>query len=325
MHASQGLLLDCVMNVPPNLVVASVSPKNIDATCAAAVAKDGQHVDMEWIADAGSAQDLISKADLGNLRSYTAPHRINIITANGPSSADGQADAKVPSLGVSSTPYVLHSAPSVLTVGYRCMEEGFDFIWRAYQRPYFRDPKGNKTYRDVRDFVPYLKSRKETYTDVRDFVPYLKSRKEGTAVPARRKPEPPIPASYAQDIQDSSKSEGSEVVTKQNVEIINDEMTSEPPGSEVCCEEMASSAEAGARVVATPAHLRDESMSLHDLMTRDPDPPAPKAKPKPKAKAKPKAEAKPNAASKAPRAKAKSKSESSKTAKDKTASAGDLP
>ena len=64
------------------------------------------------------------------------------------------------------------------------MKEGFDFVRRAYQRPFFRDLKGNKTYMDARDYVPYLKSWKE-----------------GTAVPARRKPEPPVPASFVKDIQ----------------------------------------------------------------------------------------------------------------------------
>ena len=91
-------------------------PKNINATCAAAIANDGQRLDIEWIADTGSAQDLISKDDLNGLRSYRAPHPINIITANGPSAADVQADIKVPSLGITSTPYVLPSTPSVLTV-----------------------------------------------------------------------------------------------------------------------------------------------------------------------------------------------------------------
>ena len=136
-------------------------PKNINATCAAAVAREGQLWDIEWIADTGSALDLISKGDLGSLRSYTAPHPINIITANGPSSADVQADIKVPSLDVTSAPYFLPHTPSVLTVGYRGMEEGFDFIWRAYQRPFFRDSKGNKTYMNVRDYVPCLNPWKE--------------------------------------------------------------------------------------------------------------------------------------------------------------------
>ena len=241
-------------------------PKNINATCAAAIARDGH---IEWIADTGSAQDLISKDDLGGLRSYTA---------NGPSAADVQADVKVPSLGSTSTPYVLPSTPSVLTVGYRCMEEGFDFVWRAYQRPFIRDSKGNKTYMDVRDYVPYLKSWKEV-----------------TAVPARRKPEPPVPASPEQDDSPEDNGKGTEVENEKNAEIIHNKMDEEPLGSEVCCISSDSAAEADAVVIATPATLPDESMSLHDLMTSDPDPPAPKAKPKPKPKAKAKADAKPKA------------------------------
>ena len=41
------------------------------------------------------------------------------------------------------------------------MDEGFDFVWRANCRPYFKDSEGNKVYMDVRDNVPYLKSWKE--------------------------------------------------------------------------------------------------------------------------------------------------------------------
>ena len=53
------------------------------------------------------------------------------------------------------------------------MEEGFDFVWRSSSRPYFQSPSGERTYMDVRDYVPYLKSWKE-----------------GVALPARRKPQP---------------------------------------------------------------------------------------------------------------------------------------
>ena len=94
-------------------------PKNINAPCAAAVARDGQHLDIEWIADTGSAQDLISKDELGGLRSYTAPPSNQYYHCQPPSSADVQADIKVPLLAVTSTPYVLPNTPSVLTVGYR--------------------------------------------------------------------------------------------------------------------------------------------------------------------------------------------------------------
>ena len=140
------------------------------------------------------------------------------------------------------------------------MEEGFDFVWRPYQRPFFRDSKGNKTYMDVRDYVPYLKSWKE-----------------GTAVPARRKPEPPASSLPEQDDSCASISQGPEVDNEKDVDNINDKMDEEPLGNEVCCDRSDSAAEADAIAVATPATLPDESMALHDLMTSDPDPPAPKA------------------------------------------------
>ena len=174
------------------------------------------------------------------------------------------------------------------------MEEGFDFVWRAYQRPFFRDSKGNKTY-----------------VDVRDYVPYLKSWKEGTAVPARRKPEPPVPSLPEQDDSFENIGQGTEVDSEKIADNIHNKMDEASLGDEVCCDRSDSAAEADALAVATPATLPDESMSPHDLMTSDPDPPAPKAKPKPKAKAK--ADAK-------PKAKPKPKSESSKSAKGKTGS-----
>ncbi|CAE7245792.1 unnamed protein product [Symbiodinium sp. CCMP2592] len=148
-------------------------PKHIEATCVAATKAEAQQLDIEWIADTGSAQDLVSQGDLGSLRSHRSQNPIGIVTANGPSTAEIQFNIAVPSLGIDSHPYVLPSTPSVLSVGYRCMEEGFDFVWRSGTRPYFQSSSGERIYMDVKDYVPYLKSWKE-----------------GVAVPARRKPQP---------------------------------------------------------------------------------------------------------------------------------------
>ncbi|CAE7767551.1 unnamed protein product [Symbiodinium sp. CCMP2592] len=148
-------------------------PKHIEATCVAATKAEAQQLDIEWIADTGSAQDLVSQGDLGSLRSHRSQNPIGIVTANGPSTAEIQSNIAVPSLGIDSHPYVLPSTPSVLSVGYRCMEEGFDFVWRSGTRPYFQSSSGERIYMDVKDYVPYLKSWKE-----------------GVAVPARRKPQP---------------------------------------------------------------------------------------------------------------------------------------
>ena len=76
-----------------------------------------------------------------------------MITANGPNYADRQCKVRVPSISTTAEPYVLPDTPSVLSVGQKCMEEGFDFVWRANCRPYLRDSNGNKVYMDVRDNV----------------------------------------------------------------------------------------------------------------------------------------------------------------------------
>ena len=130
-------------------------PGNMTVSCPAKCRRDNPTPTIEWIRDTGSAQDLISERDLEGHPSRTSENPINIMTANGPSSANQQIKVNVPSLGIEADPYVLPSTPSVLSVGYHCMEQGFDFIWKACCRPYFRDKKGNKIFLDVRDNVSW--------------------------------------------------------------------------------------------------------------------------------------------------------------------------
>ena len=73
--------------------------------------------DIEWIADTGSAQDLIARPELGHLKAHTSDRPINILTANGPSSAEDQCTIEVPSIASKAEPYVLPETPSVLSVG----------------------------------------------------------------------------------------------------------------------------------------------------------------------------------------------------------------
>ncbi|CAE7349849.1 unnamed protein product [Symbiodinium sp. CCMP2592] len=67
-------------------------PKHIEATCVAATKAEAQQLDIEWIADTGSAQDLVSQGDLGSLRSHRSQNPIGIVTANGPSTAEIQSN-----------------------------------------------------------------------------------------------------------------------------------------------------------------------------------------------------------------------------------------
>ncbi|OLP94911.1 hypothetical protein AK812_SmicGene23039 [Symbiodinium microadriaticum] len=122
----------------------------------------------------GSAQDLIAERELGQATPFESASPISMMTANGPNSANQQCDVSVDSIGVKVAPYVLPETPSVLSIGQRCMDEGFDFVWRANSRPYLRSSEGKKVFMDVKDNVPYLKAWPENV-----------SAKDGTKLPGK--------------------------------------------------------------------------------------------------------------------------------------------
>ena len=88
-------------------------------------------VDMEWIADTGSAQDLISGTELQDINDSESTKPINTTTADGPNYADRQCQIGITSIGTIAQPYVLPDSPSVLSVGQNCI-----FVWRANCRPF---------------------------------------------------------------------------------------------------------------------------------------------------------------------------------------------
>ena len=110
----------------------------------------------DWIADTGSAQDLLTRADIPDEFQFFSDKPIGIITANGESSSNLQAKVYNGVLDCKFEPYLLESTPPVLSVGMRCMDQGYDFIWRAGKFPYFRKPDGKKINLVVRDYVPYV-------------------------------------------------------------------------------------------------------------------------------------------------------------------------
>ena len=62
-------------------------------------------------------------------------------------------------LGCNFTPYLLESTPPVMSVGVKCMDEGYDFVWRAGKEPYFQKPDGVRIKLTVRDYAPYVPSK----------------------------------------------------------------------------------------------------------------------------------------------------------------------
>ena len=61
-------------------------------------------------------------------------------------------------------PYVLPETPAVVTVGRRCMKDGFSFSWPAGESPFFTRPDGRKVTLHVDNFVPYIIERATAMT-----------------------------------------------------------------------------------------------------------------------------------------------------------------
>ena len=130
-------------------------------------AKSEEYVDgcfeasIDWIVDTGSAQDLLTDHHVPDHYGYYSDNPIRLITANGESSSMKQGKVKVPELNATVTPYLVQSSPPVLSVGLRCVEDGFGFVWRGSknEKPKLVSPDGKVIELEVRDYVPYLCSK----------------------------------------------------------------------------------------------------------------------------------------------------------------------
>eukprot|EP00971_Amphidinium_carterae_P050212 989242-Amphidinium_carterae.3 len=77
-------------------------------------------------------------------------------TAFGIMEAEKRATEKVNTLRSTITPLLLESTPDVLSVGRRCMTEGYSFHWEKGENPYFIDKKGRRIDLSVERYIPYL-------------------------------------------------------------------------------------------------------------------------------------------------------------------------
>ena len=112
--------------------------------------------EIAWIADTGSARDLVCETMVHPSSVYESNFPLELTTANGSQSAQKQADVHVGCIDKSIQPYVLPDTPAVVSVGMRCLKDGWDFVWRAFSRPYFRKKNGERIKLEIKDFVPYF-------------------------------------------------------------------------------------------------------------------------------------------------------------------------
>ena len=99
---------------------------------------------VKWLGDTGTDQDIIgenySVVEQGQI--HEAENTLTLSTANGPVTTSIAVDTHLPGLVEGFSPYVLRSSPPALSIGQRCMEEGYDFIWGKDNKPLLVRPDG---------------------------------------------------------------------------------------------------------------------------------------------------------------------------------------
>ena len=99
--------------------------------------------------------DLISRA----------PVPILLATANDLVSGDKIAPQQIGKLGEVAEPYVLDSTPDVLSIGRRCVEDGYTFVWTPFSLNHtLTTPNGRLVTSVSRDCCPYLDDYEPNYS-----------------------------------------------------------------------------------------------------------------------------------------------------------------
>ena len=116
-----------------------------------------QAKDRRFILDSGSGHDLISarKAERMNLRKRTC-EPIMFHTANGSTATQTEAEIDLGTFDMTSQAYVLDDTPSVMSLGKRCMEEGYSFVWPSGKMPFMITKNGERIDLTIHDNIPYF-------------------------------------------------------------------------------------------------------------------------------------------------------------------------
>ena len=103
--------------------------------------------------DTGCGSDLISKPKVEDhkMRRSKAKYPIQFQTANGNAKCIEVVTTNIVEFDESVEPNVLPDTPSGLSIGRRCMREGYHFVWLSGKHPYLITPSGKLVALAVED------------------------------------------------------------------------------------------------------------------------------------------------------------------------------
>ena len=153
-----------VGEVPP---IGAYAPSAAGAASAKAIDAD---VVERWLIDTGCGHDLVAYEDVRPFKQVLRRPKVPLgfHTANGPTNTKYTVKVMVRELADSSVVNVLKDTPAVLSVGRRCMKEGYSFHWPAGSPPFFITPDNVRVMLEVDDDVPYLRPGSDCRHPVND-------------------------------------------------------------------------------------------------------------------------------------------------------------
>ena len=112
----------------------------------------------KWIVDSGCGHDLVARILVASFPDivFKVDRPITFNTANGLAPSTDQARIGVKELGQVVKAWIMEKSPAVLSLGRRCMQDGFDFIWRFGRTPYFVTECLKVVKLIVKGDIPYL-------------------------------------------------------------------------------------------------------------------------------------------------------------------------
>ena len=113
---------------------------------------------VKFLMDTGCGHDLIAqkKIEKHNLETLVTPEPISFQTANGVTDTDLVSNFQTESFKEPINAYVLDDTPSVLSVGKRCMNHNYGFVWPG-REPFMIDPEGKRISLFVNGDSPYVR------------------------------------------------------------------------------------------------------------------------------------------------------------------------
>ena len=111
----------------------------------------------KFILDSGSGHDLIAtrKVERMGLTTYQ-DDAVNFHTANGVTVSTSKVDLDFDAFEETANVHVLQDTPSVISMGKRCMDHGYSFVWPSGKDSYLVDKNANIIKITIKDYIPYI-------------------------------------------------------------------------------------------------------------------------------------------------------------------------